>query len=62
MENIDVQFFTYSAFTEATRQVKEASAELQRSFAQERAQRTQEKTKTVSGTPRARQAAVVAAK
>ena len=42
MNNSGVQFFRYSAFTEATRQVKEVSADLQRSFAEAREQRTQE--------------------
>jgi len=54
MENMGIQFVTYSAFTEATRQVKQASAELQRSFVQER-QRTQEKTKAAKSSTRARQ-------
>lgn len=37
--NEQIKFFTYEAFTEATRQVKKISAELQEHFAKEREER-----------------------
>jgi len=44
MKNMSIQFVTYSAFTEATRQVKEVSKDLQKSFDQQRQQTQAKKT------------------